>query len=146
LNLNLKFCFKTIDQSLFGPTGQLAQPAHSGTAKLTRLGSGSVTRPSPAPFALPSPPLDLTGDSRSPPPPPGLSGQLRWPPPSPPWAKHSPLRPLPAPPKGIAVCFLPEEIGVVSPLRICRLRALRCDASPLELTEHAEGAQVLAPR
>jgi hypothetical protein len=52
LNLNLKFCFKTIGQSLFGPTGQLAQPAHSGTAKPTRLGSGSVNRPSPAPLAL----------------------------------------------------------------------------------------------
>jgi hypothetical protein len=45
-------CFKTNDQSLFGPTGQLAQPAHSGTAKPTRLGSGSVNRPSPAPLAL----------------------------------------------------------------------------------------------
>jgi hypothetical protein len=45
-------CFETNDQGLFGPTGQLAQPAHSGAAKLTRLGSGSVTRPSPAPLAL----------------------------------------------------------------------------------------------
>jgi hypothetical protein len=48
----LKFCFKIIGQSQFGPSGQLAQPAHSGTAKPTRLGSGSVNRPSPAPLGL----------------------------------------------------------------------------------------------
>jgi hypothetical protein len=40
---------KSIGQSQFGPTGLLAQPAHSGSAKPTRLGSGSVkpTQPSP---------------------------------------------------------------------------------------------------
>jgi hypothetical protein len=35
---------------------------------------------------------------------------------------------------------------VVSSLRICRLLALRCDASPLEHAEHAEHAQVLELR
>jgi hypothetical protein len=50
--LEIRICFKTNDQSLFGPTGQLAQPAHSGMAKPTRLGSGLVNRPSPAPLAL----------------------------------------------------------------------------------------------
>jgi hypothetical protein len=116
------------------------KPAHPGTAKPTRLGSGSVTRPSSAP------PRSPLSSSRSHWRLQILFGQLRWPLPSPPWAKHSPPRPLPAPPNGIVVCFLPEEIRVVSPLGICRLRALRCDASPLELAEHAEGAQVLAPR
>jgi hypothetical protein len=46
------FVLKTIGQSQFGPFGQLAQPAHSAAAKPTRLGSGSVNRPSPAPLAL----------------------------------------------------------------------------------------------
>jgi hypothetical protein len=34
---------------------------------------------------------------------------------------------------------------VVFPLGICRLRALQCGVSPLELAERAEGAQVRVP-
>jgi hypothetical protein len=76
----LKLCFKTTCQGLFGPTGQLVQPAHLGQAKPTRLGSGSVNRPSPALAAHLSLPHRSLWRSGSPPPSPGDSGQLRWPP------------------------------------------------------------------
>jgi hypothetical protein len=104
-----------------GPTGLLAQPAHLGLAKPTRLGSGSVNRPSPAPFAHLSLSHRSLWRSGSPPLSPGDSGQLRWPPPSPPWAKHSPLHHLQSPPTRSVGRLLSEEIRGRIPLRILYL-------------------------
>jgi hypothetical protein len=119
---------------------QLAQPA-----QLSRPGSGLGRSTDPAqPPHAPLSPLELTGDTASPSPPPGLSGQLRWSPPSPPWARYSPPHPIPSPPKGFVGRLLSEEIWVVSPLGICRLRAspMRC----LDVLGLAELALVLEPR
>jgi hypothetical protein len=125
---------------------QLAQPAH--LARLSRPGSGLGRSTDPAqPPRAPLSPLELTGDIGSPPLPPGLSGQLRWSPPSPPWAKFSPPRPHPSPLNGIVGRLLSEEIWVIFPLGICRLRAppMRCLAV-LGLAEPAELALVLVSR
>jgi hypothetical protein len=61
--------------------------------------------------------------------------------------KFSPPRPLPSPPKGIVGRLLSEEIWVISPLGIYRLRAppMRC-LDVLGLAELAELAVVLEPR
>jgi hypothetical protein len=123
---------------------QLAQPAH--LARLSQTGSGLGRSTDPAQpltlLSLPSSFLATTGS----PPPPGLSGQLRWSSLPPPWAKYSPPRSLPSPPNGIVGRLLSEEIWVVSPLGIYRLRAppMRCLAV-LELAELAELALVLVP-
>jgi hypothetical protein len=124
---------------------QLAQPAH--LTWLSRPGSGLGRSTDPAqPPRAPLSPLELTSDTASPPPP-GLSGQLRWSPPSAPWARYSPPRPIPSPPKGFVGRLLSEEIWVVSPLGICRLRAppMRC-LDVLGPAELGELALVLEPR
>jgi hypothetical protein len=121
-----------------GPSGPL------GSAKPTGSGLGQSNRPSPAPLTLLSDSHRHLWRSGSPPPSPGHSGRLRRPSPLPPWANHSPQHPLPAPPSGIACRLLSEEIWVISPLRICRLRAppMWCLAV-LGLAEPAELAHVL---
>jgi hypothetical protein len=126
----------------FGPLAWPNQPGWSNPTGQV-LGRSNRPRPASAPHLSPLT-LSLSSDLKSLPLSSGDSGRLRRVPPPPPRVKCSPTRPLPAPPNGIANRFPSEVIGLLSPLGICRLRSLRCGASPLELAEHAEDAQVLA--
>jgi hypothetical protein len=82
----------------FGPLAWPNQPGWSNPTGQV-LGQSNWTRPASVSPSRPSTPSPV--NPKSPPTSPAFPGQLRWPPPPPPWAKHSPLRPLPAPPSGI---------------------------------------------
>jgi hypothetical protein len=103
----------------------LIQPSPPGWLTLTGSGLGQSNRPSPFCPAHSSLSLSLSLElslrrAQIASPSPGDSGHLRRPLLPPPWAKCSPLRPLPPPPNRFGRLHLSEEIQSWIPLRFRR--------------------------